>query len=147
MDNAEFSLNFLEESLRTDPDPSYYEHFFLSYAPEKWVSDVNGGLFQFFDETETEYSLTVQHSPNHGISLTYMFGEGFDVKTFVTIADAAKLADVIDVGVDEFVPIGSFISPEAAWPMVKAFLLDPKSIPDPKQMFDIEKTDWPDLYI
>lgn len=140
-----YILNFLGRRTRTDPSPSYFRGYFVDYTPQKWAAPVAGGSFAYIDRDDRHYDLVVQHSPHHGVCLGYSSGEGADAVFDVSIGDAERLSEVIDIGSDERVPVGGFVAPARAWPVVEAFLLHPTRRPVADFMFDIEDTDWPDF--
>ena len=146
MAEGEFNLNFLEEDTAEVADPAHYRHFFLEYAPEKWAGDVSGGAFQYFHGEDDEYTLMFSHSAEHGISLSYTTDAGGAYSMLVSVGDPARMDEIIDVGVDELRPVGSFISPQDAWVIVEGFLTAPMEKPASDKMIPIARANWPNLY-
>lgn len=140
-----FVLNFLGQGTRRNPAPDYFRGYFLEYRPEKWVAPVSGGSLKYIDENDKHYDLVISHSREAGISLAYAAGEGSEGVYFVSVGEPAKLSEIIDVGVDEFVPLGSFVTPKQAWVVVEQFLKNPTKLPCAEFMRDIEDTDWPEI--
>lgn len=64
----------------------------------------------------------------------------------MSVSDAGAMAEIVDVGVDEFYPVGTFVDPSQAWVVVEAFLTDPTVTPGESLMVDIEETDWPEMF-
>lgn len=146
MEKGEFNLNFLEEGTREDPDPTYYRDYFVNYSPEKWEGDVSGGVFQFFADTGPEYTLQFSHSAEHGISLSYTADLNGKYEMLVTVGDPRRMSEIVDVGVDELRPVGSFLPPQEAWPIVEAFLRNPTEKPPSTKLVPIAEANWPKLY-
>lgn len=146
MSDGRYVLNFLGQKTRTLPDPDAFRGYFTHYTPEKWRAGVAGGSFKYIDANDKHFDLIVAHSPKHGISLMYNAGKGRDRMTFVSVSDAGAMAEIVDVGVDEFYPVGTFVDPSQAWMVVEAFLTDPTVTPGEPLMVDIEETDWPEMF-
>lgn len=147
MNGGNFVLNFLGQRTRKEPDLDYYRDYFMDYKPEKWNHEPFGGCFRFNAIDGSVHSCLIVHKEGLGVCLVFICvqNEIYDSKT--TIGDPSRMQEVVDVSTDEFYPVGSFIEPDNAWPMVEQYLLNPIQFPQSDYLKNTEELNWPDPYL
>ena len=142
-----FNISFLDRWFTTPPDVKFFQPYFLQYSPEKWVSEQAGGLLQYFDSKGNRYACMIVHSPEHGICIMLNKKKNREHSyTLVTVGNRDLMNEIIDVRSDERFPVGSFVKPADAWPIIEQFLNNPTLKPISNYIVDIKYADWPDLY-
>ncbi|MGC1503974.1 MAG: hypothetical protein WA782_07500 [Sulfitobacter sp.] len=143
MTDGKFTLNFLGQSTKHVVDTAFYRPYFMDYDPEKWRGDVSGGAFKFIDSERTSHNCLIIHSADHGICLMFDKWNKKFIAGVATMADQSRLHETVDVGSDEIYPVGCFISPQQAWPLVESYLTDPTAFPKSDLLKDVNEIDWP----
>jgi hypothetical protein len=129
------------------PKPELYEDYFLDYDSEKWKAGSGGGSFKFFDGEGLEYSLTISEDPKYGIMLSYEKWddkENKSIGSWYSVANESELSTMIENADELQMPLGSYMKPENAWEGVKAFILEPVTMPEAIEWVDVEEIPWPE---
>jgi hypothetical protein len=145
MSSGKFTLNFLGQKTKHEADIGFYKPYFVEYTPDKWKGEVSGGAFKFIDEDGSSYNCLIIHHQTYGICLMFDVWHKKFVSGRSTVGDARRMHETIDVGSDEIYPVGCFISPADAWPMVEQYLLNPKEYPKSFLLKDMGEIDWPEI--
>lgn len=143
MTDGNFTLNFLGQGTKHEADIAYYRPYFMDYDPDKWSADVSGGAFKFRAPEGASHNCLIIHSAGHGICLMFDKWNRKFIAGVSTIADESRLHETVDVGSDEIYPIGCFISPQQAWPLIESFLTNPTAFPQSDLLKDVNEIDWP----
>lgn len=143
MSDGKFTLNFLGQPTRREADSADYRPYFLDYDPEKWDAEVNGGAFKFIDPEGASHNCLIIHSADHGICLMFDKWDKKFIAGVATVADEGRMQETVDVGSDEIYPVGCFISPQEAWPLVESYLNEPNTFPHSALLKDVNAIDWP----
>lgn len=146
MTKARFTINFLGQRTVHEPDIEHLKRYFLEYSPEKWVSEPSGGAFKYIDEDGVNYNCLIVHSQHHGICVMLDKWNKQFVSGKSTVGDASRMQEVVDVGSDEIYPVGCFVSPDLAWPIVEQYLNEPTKYPSSELLKDTTEIDWPEIY-
>jgi hypothetical protein len=144
---SRFSCNFLDLKTERNPKPEMYEDYYLSYDPEKWKAGSGGGSFKFFDGGGLEYSLTISEDSRYGIMMLYEKRddkEGRSIGSWCSVANESELSVMIENADELQMPLGSYLEPVSAWGVVKAFILEPETMPDVIEWMDVDEIPWPD---
>ncbi|MDF3412928.1 hypothetical protein HKX54_00530 [Sulfitobacter sp. M57] len=143
MNDGTFTLNFLGQGTKHAADADEYRPYFLEYDPAKWAGETSGGAFKFVDPEGASHNCLILHSAEHGICLFFDKWDKKFIAGVATLGDENRLQETVDIGSDEIYPVGCFISPQQAWPLVESYLNTPTAFPQSPLLKDVNDIDWP----
>lgn len=125
-----------------------YQDLFLEYNSKKWQRGSGDAVFSYSGGCEEKSSLSFIECKDCGISARFnsRIGDAIREEEYYSVGAVDKMNLIKDVGDDQFVPVGSFVSPEQAWMAVEDFFEKPMVKPSRIEWIDSEKIDWGDLW-
>lgn len=142
--HSTFRVNRQEE----DNSPASWVNHFKPSNPSAWEAEKSGAIQYITDDGE-RYSLIMNYDKGKGVTISYdRFKRGDIGQNFSMIACGDSH---IGVGFEQLdngmmVPVGSFLSLEAAWPIIKEFIEEPTTTPTSASWIDSKSLNWPEDY-
>jgi hypothetical protein len=139
---SEFSVVFLGEGPVTSPMLSDYAPHFLSFSALEWRRGGGDGVFSFIQDGLSLAALVVLHDGGGGVSVRHDLAR--QRMAFYSVANADKMNEIVDVGDDQFAPLGSFVSPLSAWQAIEDFFQRPLEKSARLSWMDAQEIVWPE---
>lgn len=109
------------------------EPYFINYNKDNWKYS-NSGILSFGNDIKLYFI-------NH-IELGFSFRYDVKDKSFYSIEKMEKMNEFVDAGDDEFVPLGSCVTIDTAWVIIKDFFSNPQTKSNIISWLDEDKIDW-----
>lgn len=139
---SEFSVVFLGEGPVTSPTPSDYAPHFLGFSALEWRRGGGDAVFSFIQDGLSLAALVVLHDGGGGLSVRHDLAR--ERRAFYSVADADRMNEIVDVGDDQFAPLGSFVSPLSAWKAIEDFFQRPLEKSARLSWMDAQEIVWPE---
>lgn len=139
---SEFSAIFLGYGPVAPPSASVYATHFLNFSASEWRAGGGDGVFSFMQDGLSLSVLYVLHDGAGRVSVRHDFAR--ERKAFYSVAKVDEMNDIVDVGDDQFAPLGSFVSPLSAWQAVEDFFQRPLERSARLRWLDAEEIAWPE---
>lgn len=124
-----------------------YSRYFLEYQKEYWDEFGGEGYFEYQSDNGDVILFFVDYF-GKGVSLRYDYNipsvkEG---TCWYSVGEKEKMQEIVDADCDLFIPLGSCLSPEAAFSVISDFFMDPLNKSDKVKWVDADELDWSSVY-
>ncbi len=139
---SEFNCIFLGREVDRSPELSEYAESFLNYSAAEWNRGGGDCVFSYIEDGLSLAVLVVLHDGKGRMSVRYDLARAR--KAYYSIGSKDEMNTIVDVGDDQFVPLGSLVSPLTAWHAVEDFFVRPLEMPGRLHWMNAEEIVWPE---
>ena len=139
---SEFNCIILGREVDASPQPSDYAESFLNYSATEWNSGGGDCVFSYIEAGLSLAALVILHDGNGRMSVRYDIAGRR--KAYYSVASKDEMNTIVDVGDDQFVPLGSLVSPLSAWHAVEDFFVAPLEMSGRLDWMNADEISWPE---
>lgn len=126
--------------------PSDYKDYFLNPSENKNPYS-NSGYFEYIDSKEGNITLLfIEYNNTFSLRYDYNIPKAQAGNEYYSIGDPETMSIIVDAGDEEYIPLGSCISPELSWRIINDFFNNPKIISTNVSWLNSEEIDWNEIF-